>query len=270
MLNVGGWKEARKKSPQHVVLGRRTVERRALPAADGRPLSRAGGRGDQRGPLEIAVSSGAAPRPSTSAAPRWLPSRPRSTAFRGGHLGDMDQEVRLILDVDIVVSPDADIHAVIERLESIGYRWRGDLRVEGRHAFKLIVEDGMPRHLVVIGRKAHLDHVPLRDLLREDHEARERYPALKRANATAAAGDRPLRRAQGFSGRRTAHTSTGRSWVPAGRILGDRTPGLVVAPSPSRQSGSDGRYEVRPLDGYSYSDRLGGTTPSAWPSRPNA
>jgi GrpB-like predicted nucleotidyltransferase (UPF0157 family) len=40
----------------------------------------------------------------------------------------------------------------------------------------------------VEGNKAHLDHVLVRDLLREGDEAREQYAALKRANATAAAG----------------------------------------------------------------------------------
>jgi GrpB-like predicted nucleotidyltransferase (UPF0157 family) len=42
---------------------------------------------------------------------------------------------------------------------------------------------------VVDGSKAHLDHVLLRDLLREDPDARNRYAVLKRANVTTAAGD---------------------------------------------------------------------------------
>ena len=37
--------------------------------------------------------------------------------------------------------------------------------------------------------KAHLDHWLLRDLLRSDPEARERYAALKRRNAEVAARD---------------------------------------------------------------------------------
>jgi GrpB-like predicted nucleotidyltransferase (UPF0157 family) len=97
-----------------------------------------------------------------------------------------------IIDMDVVVTSDEDIQPVIERLASIGYRWRGDLGVEGRQAFKPIEAEGLPRHnlyLVVEGNKAHLDHVLLRDWLRDDHVARQRYAALKRANVTAAAGD---------------------------------------------------------------------------------
>jgi GrpB-like predicted nucleotidyltransferase (UPF0157 family) len=97
-----------------------------------------------------------------------------------------------IVDMDIVVASDEDVQPVIERLASIGYRWRGDLGVQGRQAFKPIEEDRLPRHhlyLVVDGSKAHLDHVLLRDLLREDPDARRRYAALKRSNVTAAAGD---------------------------------------------------------------------------------
>ena len=97
-----------------------------------------------------------------------------------------------IIDMDIVVASDQDVQPVIERLASIGYRWRGDLGVEGRQAFKPVEEEGLPRHhlyLVVEGTKAHLDHVLLRDLLREDPDARRRYAILKRVNVTAATGD---------------------------------------------------------------------------------
>jgi GrpB-like predicted nucleotidyltransferase (UPF0157 family)/quercetin dioxygenase-like cupin family protein len=116
-------------------------------------------------------------------------------AVRIDHVGSTavpDLAAKPIIDMDIVVATDDDVQPVIERLASIGYRWRGDLGVEGRQAFRPVEGDDLPRHhlyLVVDGGKAHLDHVLLRDLLRENPDARRRYAALKRANVAAAAGD---------------------------------------------------------------------------------
>ena len=62
----------------------------------------------------------------------------------------------------------------------------------GREAFKPVQDDGLPAHhlyLVVEGNRAHLDHVLLRDLLREDADACARYAELKRRNVDAAEGD---------------------------------------------------------------------------------
>lgn len=97
-----------------------------------------------------------------------------------------------IIDLDVVVPAEEDVRPAIERLRSIGYRWRGDLGVTGREAFAPPGHDRLPRHhlyLVVDGNRAHQDHVLLRDLLREDPEARARYAELKRANVRRAAGD---------------------------------------------------------------------------------
>jgi GrpB-like predicted nucleotidyltransferase (UPF0157 family) len=116
-------------------------------------------------------------------------------ALRIDHVGSTSVPglaAKPIIDMDIVVASDEDVQPVVERLASIGYRWRGDLGVEGRQAFKPVEEEGLPRHhlyLVVEGSKAHLDHVLLRDLLREDPDARADYAVLKRTNVTAAAGD---------------------------------------------------------------------------------
>jgi GrpB-like predicted nucleotidyltransferase (UPF0157 family)/mannose-6-phosphate isomerase-like protein (cupin superfamily) len=91
-----------------------------------------------------------------------------------------------IIDMDVVVPTSDDVPDVIERLADIGYRWRGDLGVPGREAFKLVRDEELPPHqlyLVVEDNKAHLDHWLLRDLLRDDVDARERYAALKRRNA---------------------------------------------------------------------------------------
>jgi GrpB-like predicted nucleotidyltransferase (UPF0157 family) len=82
-----------------------------------------------------------------------------------------------------VVASSDDIQPVIDRLAAIGYRWRGDLGVVGREAFTLVVDEALPSHhlyLVVENNRAHLDHWLLRDLLRHDADARERYAAVKR------------------------------------------------------------------------------------------
>ena len=97
-----------------------------------------------------------------------------------------------VIDMDIVVAWSDDIQPMIERLASIGYRWRGDLGVVGREAFQPVADDGLPRHhlyLVVENSRAHLDHWLLRDLLRDDGDARERYAALKRRNVELANND---------------------------------------------------------------------------------
>jgi GrpB-like predicted nucleotidyltransferase (UPF0157 family) len=97
-----------------------------------------------------------------------------------------------VIDLDIVVASEPHVSSVIERLATIGYRWRGDLGVPGREAFEAIHDQGLPEHqlyLVVEDNKAHLDHWLLRDLLRADSEARERYAALKKRNAQLAHRD---------------------------------------------------------------------------------
>jgi GrpB-like predicted nucleotidyltransferase (UPF0157 family) len=116
-------------------------------------------------------------------------------ALRVDHVGSTSVPglaAKPIIDMDVVVASDEDVSPAIERLAAIGYRWRGDLGVEGRQAFQPVEEDDLPPHqlyVVVEGNKAHLDHVLLRDLLRQDSEARERYATLKRANVVTAAGD---------------------------------------------------------------------------------
>jgi GrpB-like predicted nucleotidyltransferase (UPF0157 family) len=116
-------------------------------------------------------------------------------ALRIDHVGSTSVPglaAKPIIDTDIVVSSEEHVQPVIERLASIGYRWRGNLGVAGREAFAHPEADDLPSHqlyLVVENNKAHLDHWLLRDLLRNDSTARARYAALKRANAEMADGD---------------------------------------------------------------------------------
>lgn len=119
----------------------------------------------------------------------------RGVALRIDHVGSTSVPglaAKPILDMDIVVPSDDDVPVVIERLAATGYDWQGDLGVAGRQAFTPARHEGLPAHhlyLVVDGNRAHQDHVLLRDLLREDADARARYAALKRADAARAGGD---------------------------------------------------------------------------------
>lgn len=119
-------------------------------------------------------------------------------ALRVDHVGSTSVPglaAKPIIDIDIVVASERDIRPVIERVRDAGYRWRGELGVAGRHAFTPLRDLGLPKHhlyLVVENNRAYLDHVLLRDLLRSDEGARERYGALKRANVDLAAGDMDL------------------------------------------------------------------------------
>src|SRR4051812_9250013 len=100
-------------------------------------------------------------------------------ALRIDHVGSTSVPglaAKPIIDMDIVVASDREVRPTIERLSRIGYRWRGDLGIPGREAFAPRHDtDGRPAHnlyVVVENNKAHQDHWRLRDLLREDGDAR--------------------------------------------------------------------------------------------------
>src|SRR3954469_13377158 len=134
--------------------------------------------------------------------PRWFETickrlwpAVEGVALRIDHVGSTsvpDLAAKPIIDMDIVVASDELVRPAIEGLVRIGYRWRGDLGVTGRQAFFHPPHSDLPAHnlyLVVEDNKAHLDHWLLRDLLRADPEARDRYAQLKRDNVVRADGD---------------------------------------------------------------------------------
>ncbi len=119
----------------------------------------------------------------------------RDVALRIDHVGSTSVPglaAKPIIDIDVVVASEDRVRSAIERLAAIGYRWRGDLGVNGRQAFKAPKDAGLPTnnlYVVVEDCKAHMDHWLLRDLLVEDADARDRYAELKRRNADLAEGD---------------------------------------------------------------------------------
>ncbi|RPK48359.1 dephospho-CoA kinase/protein folding accessory domain-containing protein [Streptomyces sp. ADI92-24] len=89
-----------------------------------------------------------------------------------------------IIDLDIVVSEEAVMPELISRLAGQDYRHEGDLGIPGREAFQ--APPAAPEHHlygVVAGSKPHLDHVLLRDYLRQRTDEVQRYSALKVALA---------------------------------------------------------------------------------------
>lgn len=116
-------------------------------------------------------------------------------ALRVEHIGSTSVEglaAKPVIDLDIVVASESGVRPVIDALSRIGYRWRGELGVEGRQAFGAPPDLELPRHhlyLVVENNKAHIDHWLLRDVLRADPGARARYGELKRRNVELARGD---------------------------------------------------------------------------------
>lgn len=115
-------------------------------------------------------------------------------AMRIDHIGSTavpGLAAKPIIDLDVVVASDSDVRPAIKRLAKIGYSWRGNLDIEGREAFVSPPRPALPEHhlyVVVENNKAHLDHWLLRDLLRDDADARRRYAELKRKNVELADG----------------------------------------------------------------------------------
>jgi len=86
-----------------------------------------------------------------------------------------------IIDIDVVVPGDPEFVAkAIERLSGLGYVHRGDLGIKGREAF--FRPEGSPPHHLYVVREGSLplrNHLALRDYLRANPTAAQRYGAFK-------------------------------------------------------------------------------------------
>ena len=85
-----------------------------------------------------------------------------------------------IIDIAVAVREIADAGRCVIPLERIGYEYRGEQGIPGRHLFG----KGEPRthhlHLVEMGSDFWRSHLLFRDYLRQHREVRERYEKLKR------------------------------------------------------------------------------------------
>ena len=85
-----------------------------------------------------------------------------------------------VIDIDVVIEREDQLEEVIKRLAAIGYRFRGDLGITGRYAFRSPA--GSPdHHLYVCGEDsvALHRHLALRDYLRRHPEEAAAYGKLK-------------------------------------------------------------------------------------------
>ena len=87
-----------------------------------------------------------------------------------------------IIDIDVVMESYEVFPMIQHRLEQAGYTHLGTLGVEGREVFDGGQDPGwMPCHLYVCSQdgKAYLEHIALRNYLRQNAEARQAYARLK-------------------------------------------------------------------------------------------
>jgi GrpB-like predicted nucleotidyltransferase (UPF0157 family) len=88
-----------------------------------------------------------------------------------------------IIDIAVAVREVADAEKCVVPLERIGYEYRGEQGIAGRHFFG----KGEPRthhlHMVEMGSDVWRSHLLFRDYLRQHRDVREKYEKLKEALA---------------------------------------------------------------------------------------
>ncbi len=87
-----------------------------------------------------------------------------------------------IIDIDIVIKDETTLPTAIQKLESIGYHYEGDLGIEGRYAFCYEVKpDLMLHHLYVCPQNSQelKRHICFRNYLRNHPEAVVKYSQVK-------------------------------------------------------------------------------------------
>ncbi len=96
-----------------------------------------------------------------------------------------------IIDIDIVIASTADLADAIWSLGRMGYVYRGEYGVPGRHAFR--APDGLPEHhcyVCVTGNRELTRHLTFRDHLRRHPDRAQAYGDLKQALAARFGTDR--------------------------------------------------------------------------------
>ena len=86
-----------------------------------------------------------------------------------------------VIDVDVVID-DADLRQSVRCLQGLGYEYRGDLGIPGRHAMKKMGPVTLPTHnlyVVVEGCDALTNHLLLRNHLRRRPDLVKAYGELK-------------------------------------------------------------------------------------------
>ena len=108
----------------------------------------------------------------------------KDTAISIEHVGSTSVPglaAKPVIDMDIIIPSARELGRVIELLKPLGYVSRGDLGIPDREAFD--PPPGLPSHHLYVCPKESLalkNHLLVRDHLRRDPTARQRYAELKR------------------------------------------------------------------------------------------
>jgi len=90
-----------------------------------------------------------------------------------------------VIDLDIVLSAERHLSALVQALAALGYQHRGDLGIPGREAFRAPAAHPIAHHLYACppGNLALRNHLRLRGYLRQNPAAARSYGELKQALA---------------------------------------------------------------------------------------
>ncbi len=90
------------------------------------------------------------------------------------------------IDLDVVITDDSRLPAVIRGLEAIGYIHEGDLGIKGREAFKYTIKPHLQNHHLYVcpqdSEELHR-HLTFRDYLKSHPEAVAAYSRVKETAA---------------------------------------------------------------------------------------
>ena len=86
-----------------------------------------------------------------------------------------------VVDLMLMVDAYPPAASTCRRIEELGYEPLGEAGVPGRAYFRLRAARNFNMHVVERNGQHHANNVRLRDLLRRDADARERYAVAKRA-----------------------------------------------------------------------------------------
>lgn len=92
-----------------------------------------------------------------------------------------------IIDIDVVISDNKLLPQVINRLESIGYKYEGNRGIEGREAFRYENKPEFVLHHLYVcpqNSKELKRHLAFRDYLRMHYDAVQEYGKVKREGAS--------------------------------------------------------------------------------------
>jgi len=85
-----------------------------------------------------------------------------------------------VIDIDIVIAAESELPLLIDRLTKLGYAYKGEQGIAGRHAFKRPPD--MPEHHLYVCSADNLElsrHLAFRDHLRASPADAEAYGKLK-------------------------------------------------------------------------------------------